>query len=439
VNDRERAAREICARLREKGYEALLAGGCVRDRLLGREPKDYDVATDARPDELARIFPHTVPVGAAFGVMLVVTGAGPVETATFRQDGPYLDGRRPSSVAYGGAREDALRRDFTINALFLDPADDRIIDYVGGRADLEARVVRTVGNPHERFQEDYLRLLRAVRFAACLGYTIAPDALEAIRALAPRVLRTSAERIRDELIAMLTGGGARRAVELLDETGLLPHILPEIAAMKGVDQPPEFHPEGDVFIHTLIMLGHLDQLENPPPTLALGVLLHDVGKPPTQTFEDRIRFNEHERVGEKMAEAICRRLRLSNDQTERVTWLVKNHMRTALVPEMREAKRKRFVREPGFDELLALLRLDALGSHGGLEHHEWVTQYRAELAQETLAPAPLVRGHDLIALGYTPGPLFKEILQELEDAQLDGIIATKEEALNLLQTRWPRE
>ena len=438
MNELERDAREICARLRREGFQALFAGGCVRDRVLGKQPKDYDVATDARPEDVARTFPRTAGVGASFGVMLVVMDSGPVEVATFRADGPYLDGRRPSTVDFTDARNDALRRDFTMNALFLDPVTGEIIDYVGGCADLEAGIIRTVGDPRARFGEDYLRLMRAVRFAARLGYAIAPETFEAMRELAPKVLQTSAERIRDELLKMLTEGGARRAFELLDETGLLPHILPEIAAMKGVKQPPQFHPEGDVFTHTMIMLGHFDRLEKRTPTLALGALLHDVGKPVTQTFEDRIRFNEHERIGATMAERICRRLKLSNEQTASVVWLVRNHMRAVLVPEMREAKRKRFVREPGFGELLELLRLDSLGCLGVSQSHGWIVRYREQLGEESLSPPPLITGADLLALGYEAGPIFKEILSEVEDAQLDGLIGTQEEALAMVRSRWPR-
>jgi poly(A) polymerase len=422
----EEIARKICARLRGAGFRALFAGGCVRDRLRGEQPKDFDIATDAPASEVTALFRHTVAVGAAFGVIIVVEEGLHFEVATFRKDGPYLDGRRPSSVAFVDEIEDAKRRDFTINALFFDPATEKVLDYVGGQDDLARGLIRCVGEPEERFREDHLRLLRAARFATRFGFDIDEKTRAAMVAQAATIQKTSAERIRDELEKMLCGPHPERSLHLLDETGLLREILPEIVAMKGVEQPPEFHPEGDVFIHTLLLLQH-----KPEPcsvTLAFGALLHDVGKPSTQTFEDRIRFNEHERVGAEMAEAICRRLRMSNDETERITWLVAQHMRLASIPQMRESRRKRFVREEGFDELLALCRLDCLASHGHLETIEWIEDYRRNLPEEALRPVPLLTGKDLIAMGHTPGPRFKEVLQAVEDAQLDGTITTREEA-----------
>ncbi len=436
---RRAAALRICARLRKAGHRALLAGGCVRDELLGVTPKDYDVATDARPEQVAVLFERTVPIGAEFGVILVVFAEGLFEVTTFRRDGPYLDGRHPAGVEFCDEREDARRRDFTINALFLDPdretrGEDAVLDYVGGREDLKKGIVRAVGNPRARFEEDHLRLLRAVRFAARLGYAIDPATWDALCALALCVTTTSAERIRDELLKMLTEGAARRAFELLDASGLLKAVLPEISAMKGVEQPPEFHPEGDVFEHTLRML---DLLSSPTPTLALGALFHDVGKPFTQTFEDRIRFNNHEKCGAEIARAICRRLRLANDDTDRVTWLVDQHMRLAATPRMRESRRKRFVREEGFRELVELCRLDCLASHGDLETIAWVEDYLARLTPEAVRPPRLISGRDLIALGYRPGPLFTEILAAVEDAQLEDELHTPEEALAWTQARWP--
>lgn len=434
TSPREEAARAICARLRDRGHRALLAGGCVRDLILGVAPKDFDIATSAREEEVRGFFPHVIEVGAAFGVCRVVMPEGEFEVATFRRDGPYLDGRHPSRVDFVDEVEDARRRDFTVNALFLDPETDTILDYVGGREDLRARVIRAVGEPGERFREDYLRLLRAVRFSARLGFEIETETRAALAALAPRIMSTSPERIRDELVKMLTEGGASRAMGLLDEAGLLACILPEVARMKGVAQPPEFHPEGDVFVHTLRTL---DVLENPGATLAVAVLLHDVGKPVTQTFEDRIRFNFHDKVGARMSEEICRRLRFSNSDTERIAWLVENHMRLAALPDMRENRRKRFVREPGFDELIALCRADCLGSHGDLSGIDWVLRYRAELTEEVLRPAPLVTGHDLIAFGHAPGPLFSEILTAVEDGQLDGTLSDRDEALAWVRREWP--
>ncbi len=422
----EEIARQICARLRNAGFRALFAGGCVRDRLRGEHPKDFDIATNAPASQVLYLFPQTVAVGAAFGVVIVVEEGQHFEVATFRKDGPYLDGRRPSIVAFVDEVEDARRRDFTINALFFDPEREEVLDYVGGQEDLARGLIRCVGNPEGRFREDHLRLLRAVRFAARFGFDIDETTRAAMVAEAASIQKTSAERIRDELEKMLCGPNPERSLRLLDDTGLLREILPEVVAMKGVEQPPEFHPEGDVFIHTLLLLQH-----KPEPcgvTLAFGALLHDVGKPSTQTFEDRIRFNEHERVGAEMAEVICRRLRMSNDETERITWLVDQHMRLASIPQMRESRRKRFVREEGFDELLALCRLDCLASHGHLETIEWIEDYRRNLPEEALRPVPLLTGKDLIAMGYTPGPRFKEVLQAVEDAQLEGTLTTTEQA-----------
>lgn len=430
----EQTARELCAVLRAHGHRALLVGGCVRDTLLGSAPKDFDIATSATPDEITKIFPHTIPVGAMFGVILVVTETGPVEVATFRHDGPYLDGRHPSTVDFTDERHDATRRDFTINALYLDPATDEVLDYTGGRADLAAGIIRAIGDPATRFHEDHLRLLRAVRFAARLGFKIEPGTLAAVRSLAHLCTDTSPERVRDEILKMLTTGRARQAIELLDETGLLPHVLPELVPMKGCEQPPEFHPEGDVYVHTLMLL---EQLGACTPTLALGALLHDVGKPATQTFEDRIRFNLHEKVGAVMARDFCRRYRLPNEVTDRVTWLVENHMRLAATPEMREAKRKRFVREPGFDELIELGRIDCLASHGNTDHIRWIEDYRANLKPEEVRPVPLLSGRDLIALGYTPGPLFKQILTQVEDLQLEGKVRDRESALAHVREAFP--
>jgi len=356
--------------------------------------------------------------------------------ATFRKDGPYLDGRHPDHVEFVDEIEDARRRDFTINAMFFDPATNSVIDYVGGQDDLQRRVVRTVGEPHDRFSEDHLRLLRAVRFAARLGFMIDPGTQKAIVEMAELINRTSPERIRDEIVKILTEGGARRAVELLDQTGLIEHILPEVARMKGVEQPPEFHPEGDVFEHVLRML---DLAQKPSSTLAMAILLHDVGKPVTQTFDDRIRFNNHDKVGARMSEQICRRLRFSNEEAERIVWMVENHMRVDTIPGMRESKRKRFVREEAFPELLELCRLDCLGSHGVLDNIEWIKRYIATMPPEELKPAPLLGGDDLISMGYQPGPLFGEILSAVEDEQLEGHLSTPEQAREFILAHWPEQ
>lgn len=434
MDERLSAARRICSTLSAAGHRALLAGGCVRDLILGVPPKDYDIATNARPDEVARLFPKTVPVGAAFGVQLVVEPEGTFEVTTFRKDGPYLDGRHPSTIVFSDEHEDALRRDFTVNALFLDPDTDEVVDYVGGQDDIARGVIRTVGDPRARFGEDYLRLLRAVRFAARLGYRLDADTFKAIREMAPRILKTSAERIRDELVKMLTEGGARRAFDLLDQCGLLQHVLPELAPMKGCEQPAAFHPEGDVWTHTLLALDHLDK---PTTTLAFGVLLHDVGKPLTQTFEDRIRFNNHDKVGADVADAICRRLHLSNEERERIVWLVDQHMRLAVAADMRESRLKRFAREDGFHELVELGRIDCLASHGDLGFIEWIEAYLRDHKPEEIKPEPLLRGRDLIAMGYTPGPLFSTILQQVEDMQLEGQLLDREAACAYVRATWP--
>jgi poly(A) polymerase len=455
----------IIRTLHDRRHQAYLVGGCVRDLLLGREPADYDVATDATPDVVMRIFPETYAVGAQFGVVLVPerdvasnvstekTGstentdrdvvcyvspdASVVEVATFRSDVGYSDGRHPDRVRFSKSpQEDVERRDFTINGLLLDPVTGQVVDYVGGQKDLQAKIIRTIGRPELRFAEDKLRLLRAVRFAARFGYTIEPATLAAIQKLAPGIHQVSRERVRDELTKMLTEGQAREAFLLLDETDLLQEVLPEISAMKGVQQPPEFHPEGDVFVHTLLLL---QKLPHPcPAALAWGALLHDVGKPATfRVAPDRIRFDGHVDVGVKMAEEICRRLRFSNDDTEQILALIDNHMRFAQVPRMKESTFKRFVRQPRFEEHLELHRLDCEASHGDLTSHQFTRQRIAAIPPESIRPEPLVSGDDLIAAGYEPGPLFKEILSQVEDAQLEGRLSSKESAMGYVRQQFP--
>jgi len=436
MNDRLDAAQRICERLTKAGYRALLVGGCVRDLILGVEAKDYDIATNAPPDAVARLFSHCIEVGAAFGVQIVVLPEGHFEVATFRKDGPYPDGRHPEQIVFTDEVEDARRRDFTINAMFYDPATASIVDHVGGREDLERKVVRAVGDPAQRFKEDHLRLLRAIRFAARLDYTIVPETFEAMKQAAPLIHKTSPERVRDEILKFLTEGAARRAFELLDTSGLLEEILPEVARMKSVEQPPAFHPEGDVFEHTLIML---DKMEHPSPALAFAILLHDVGKPLTQTFEDRIRFNLHDKVGGREAHKICRRLHMANEDTDRITWMVENHMRVDTCPKMRPSKLKRFVRHEAFQDLLELCRLDCVASHNMLETIHWIEEYLAQLAPEELKPPALLNGKDLIAMGYTPGPQFSEILGAVEDAQLEGKLPNPNSAKQYVQTHWPLE
>lgn len=424
-------ANSICEMLQRNKHQALLVGGCVRDLLLGREPADYDVATDATPVEVAGLFPESVAVGAQFGVILIPKNGLKVEVATFRSDMGYSDGRHPDRVVYSKTpQEDVQRRDFTINGLLMRHDNGEVLDFVGGQKDLGAGTIRAIGNPELRFAEDKLRMMRAVRFAARFGFEIEPATFRAIRRHVAEIQQVSPERLREELTKMLTEGAARRAFELLDETWLLGQVLPEIAAMKGVEQPREFHPEGDVWIHTQLMLEQL--AKGASPTLAWGVLLHDVGKPPTfQSAEetgDRIRFNHHVDVGVKMAEAICRRLRFSNEETEQIAALVGNHMRFGAVEAMKKSTLKRFVRLPRFDEHMELHRLDCLSSHRHLDSYEFVQHFLGATPPEQVRPERLLTGDDLLAMGFLPGPEFARILRAVEDAQLEGQLKTKEDA-----------
>lgn len=425
-------ANRVCRTLRENGHQAYLVGGCVRDLLLGREPADYDVATDAKPDEVQRLFPKSLTVGAQFGVVVVTEDSAQVEVATFRSDVGYSDGRHPDRVEYSRrAQDDVLRRDFTINALLMDPETNEVLDFVGGREDLRAGIVRAIGDAGQRFEEDKLRMMRAVRFAARFRYAIEASTFSAIRRLAPRIRQVSAERVRDELTKMLTEGAARRAFELLDESGLLVQVLPETARMKGVEQPPQFHPEGDVWVHTLMMIEHLNA--GCSPTLAWGVLLHDVGKPPTfkppSGPNGRIRFDEHVEVGTRMAIEICRRLRFSNEDTDQIAALVANHLRFKDVLQMKPSTLKRFVRLHRFEEHLELHRLDCTASHGHLENYEFMRRFLAETPPDEVHPARVLTGDDLRTMGFKPGPAYKEILGAVEDAQLNGKIRSREEAI----------
>ncbi len=431
-------ATEVARRLSGRGHRALFAGGCVRDHLLGREPKDFDIATSAVPDEVLQVFPHAILVGIQFGVVRVRHRGEEFEVATFRREGAYLDGRRPSEVTFTDEREDALRRDFTINGMFLDPATGAVIDHVGGRADLDARLVRAIGDPRARFGEDHLRLVRAIRFAAGLGFALDPATQEAVREMAPLVSTVSAERVKDEMWKLLSGPDPKRGLELLDATGLLAHILPEVVATKGVPQPPDFHPEGDVWTHTLLVMG---TLVRPSPELAVAALLHDIGKPKTLVVAERIRFDRHAEVGAEMAEEICRRLKCSTTEIETVTALVRDHMKFMNVRDMRASTLKRFLREPHFEALLALHKADCLGCHRDISNWTYCVEKREEFAkhQEPLRPKPLVTGFDLIAEGHAPGPRFGEILTAVEDAQLEGTLTTREEALAFVRQRFPKE
>ncbi|MDX2181521.1 MAG: CCA tRNA nucleotidyltransferase [Bryobacteraceae bacterium] len=424
-------ARDAIAQLRAAGHSAYLVGGGVRDRWLGIPASDEDIATDAVPGRLRELFPGARLVGAHFGVVIV----DGVEIATYRSDSAYLDGRRPESVSFVATpEEDSRRRDFTINALYEDPFTGGILDFHGGLDDLRAGVIRAIGDPVERFEEDRLRLLRAVRFASRFGFRIEPRTFAAIRELAPRVSAVAAERVRDELTRMLTEGRARSAFELLNETGLLHEVLPEVEAFRGVEQPPEFHPEGDVWTHVLIMLEGLP--ESASPALAWGVLLHDVGKPATFSRSDRIRFNGHVEVGVGIARRILNRLKFSNEDADQILALVANHMRFGDVRRMKESTLKRFLRLDRFDEHLALHRLDCLSSHAQLGNYDFMRERFESMPPDEVRPPRLLTGADLIAAGYRPGPEFKRVLDEVEDAQLEGSIADKESALALAKEKF---
>ncbi len=428
-----RAARRIVEKLRLHGHEAFFAGGCVRDFLLRRKPEDIDIATSARPEEVLRLFPHATAIGESFGVVQVFFYGHAYDVATFRSEGPYLDGRHPSTVSFTGPKQDALRRDFTMNGLFYDPVADRIIDYVHGAADIRKRLLRTIGKAQERFREDKLRMLRAVRMSCSLHFKIAPETYEAIRQLAPSILEVSWERIRDELLKIITGPQPGPGLDLLHATGLLFHILPEVEAMRGVAQPEEFHPEGDVYAHTRAAL---DLLDRPSPVLAMATLLHDVGKPPTAVLADRIRFPGHAEAGTRMAEDICRRLRMSNEEIDGVAALVREHQQFTHIREMRPGTLRRFLDRSRLDEHLELHRVDCLSSRRNLDNYYFALGKRREFSAEPPL-ARLITGHDLIAMGYPPGPIFGSILEAIEDLQSENPSLTREEALDYLRRAFP--
>ncbi|HSP96249.1 MAG TPA: CCA tRNA nucleotidyltransferase [Candidatus Dormibacteraeota bacterium] len=434
----ERAARAVIAGLHAAGHIAYFVGGSVRDQLLGAQPSEFDVATDATAAEVQALFKRTVPVGAQFGVVIVLIDGHPVEVASFRADEEYRDGRRPIGVRPATPEEDAQRRDFTINGMFRDADTGEVLDFVGGQADLQAGVIRAIGDPAARFSEDRLRMLRAVRIAARLDFAIEPATFAAIRAHAAAITSVSWERIGDEIIRILTEGAARRGFALLDESGLLAHVLPEIAAMKGVEQSPDYHPEGDVFTHTLLLLDGL----SPESTeeLALAALLHDVSKRECaeRRPDGRITFYGHAEIGAEKAVAICQRLRRSRETWERVEWLVRHHLRIATAPQMRRSTLRRFLAEPHFEALLELVRLDILASNKNLEAYEFCRQAQATFAGEPIKPPPLLRGRDLLALGYPTGPLFAEILGAVEERQLEGELTTRDDALAWVQRTYAR-
>jgi poly(A) polymerase len=435
----ESTARAIARRLRGTRHVAYFAGGCVRDLLRGQVPKDFDIATDARPEVVQKIFPRTYAVGAHFGVIVVLENDFQFEVATFRSDGAYLDGRRPVEVHFASAQEDAARRDFTINGMFFDPEKNEVIDFVGGRADLEARIIRAIGNPAQRFAEDRLRMLRAVRFATVLGFEIDPATWDAVRASAASITEISAERIREELVRIFLSPNRARGWDLLDTSGLMRAILPEIEAMKGCEQPPQFHPEGDVFKHTRIMLELLPAETSLP--LVFSVLFHDIGKPPTAMVDEegRIRFNGHDRIGAEMTEAIMARLRFSRVEIDATVEAVRQHMVFKDVPNMRVAKLKRFMARPTFEDELELHRVDCASSHAMLDNYEFLLKKKEEFANEPIIPPPLVRGDDLIAFGLKPGPKFGEILEAVETQQLEGTLRDREGALEWVKKEYSEE
>jgi len=427
------AAISIIQRLHQAGYKSLLAGGCVRDRLLGKEPKDYDVATSALPEQVIALFPGALTVGAHFGVVVVRKGEHQIEVATFRQDGVYHDGRRPESVTFSTPEMDAERRDFTVNGLFEEPLQGEIIDYVGGEADLKARVLRAIGDPVKRFEEDQLRLMRAVRFATVLDFEIEAETWSAVKALAPQIKTVSMERLREEFSRTMLHPNRVRGFDLLVESGLMRHLLPEILVLQGCEQPPQFHPEGDVFIHTRLMLTYL-----PPDaslSLVLSILFHDIAKPATQTIDEngRIRFNGHDQLGASMTDNILRRLKYPNQVIEQTVEAVANHMVFKDVPKMRVAKLKRFMARPGFDDEMELHRCDCLGCHGMLDNYHFLLAKREEFANEPLIPPRLIDGNDLIALGWKPGRALGAILEAVQTQQLEGKLSTREEALAWVQ------
>lgn len=431
----EKAARQIAAELKNAGHLAYFAGGCVRDQLRGLKPKDFDIATDATPEAVQKLFRRTYAVGEHFGVIKVLEGGFEFDVATFRSDEAYVDGRRPQSVRFTSPQEDAQRRDFTINGLFFDPVENKMIDYVDGVTDFNNHILRAIGDPVQRFAEDRLRMLRAIRFACTLDFAIEPATWSALCAAASEITEISAERIREELVRIFTSAQRLKGFDLLDQSGLLRILLPELEACKGCEQPKEFHPEGDVFVHTRLLLSHLSTDTPVSTVLAFSVLLHDIGKPPCFAVDPtgRIRFNGHEYVGAEMAKKVMERLRFSRAETDAVVEAVRHHMAFKDVQQMRVSTLKRFLSRDGFDDELELHRVDCSSSHGMLDNYHFLIAKREEFAHEPLIPKPLVTGNDLIALGFKPGPQFKEILEGVQTRQLEGTIHDSAEALEWIK------
>ncbi len=434
IMPKKELALKIVHTLKQHGYEAYFVGGCVRDLLRKKTPKDFDIATNAVPETITKYFSKTIPVGAKFGVMIVLEEGLPFEVATFRADQGYQDGRHPSKIRFTDAREDAIRRDFTVNGIFYDPLKKQVMDWVGGREDLKRKVIRAIGDPQKRFREDKLRMLRAVRFASTLGFKIERQTFLSIKKLASKISEVSQERVRDELVKMFTGPDPALALELLEKTGLLAEILPEIQKMKGVKQPRAFHPEGDVYRHTMLLMR---QLKNPPVVLAFGCLLHDVGKPPTFQRKDRIRFNGHDRVGARMTQGILERLRFPNDLKDRIVACVEGHMRFKDVKQMRQSTLKRFLQRETFETELVQHRIDCLASHGDLSNWRFLTKKLKTLTSEEIRPKPLLSGKDILALGYSEGPVIGKILRALYEEQLEKRLHSKEEAISWVQNNSP--
>jgi poly(A) polymerase len=435
ISDKEHKARAIIHRLNEAGFTAYLAGGYVRDHMLGLAAKDFDIATDATPQSVQQIFPNTVAVGAKFGVTAVVLDGDNFEVATFRADAEYLDGRRPESVRYGTIEDDVARRDFTIGGMYLEANADRVIDLVGGMRDLRLGLIRAIGDPHERFREDRLRMLRAVRFAARLGFEIEPATFAAIRGQATALGEISAERIGQEIVMIMTEGSAARGLDLLRDSGLLAATIPELLALIGCAQPENFHPEGDVYTHTRLMLSMLPR--GCTETLAFGALLHDIAKARCRAVIDgKVTFYGHTDRGAEIAVEILSRLRRPRVVQDRVAYLVRDHLRLCMAPRMRLATLKRMLADEGFDELLELNRIDSLGSNSYLGYYHFCREALRKLPIEEARPPRLITGNDLISLGLSPGPAFKEILREVEDLQLDGALGSREAALDYVRDHY---
>lgn len=440
MSEKEQKALGIVRRLVDAGFRAVFAGGCVRDRILGVEPKDFDIATDARPEVVLKLFEHTVAVGAKFGVIAVIVGDDQFDVATFRADAAYLDGRRPSAVRFGAIEEDAVRRDFTIGGMFYDPIADRLIDLVGGMRDLRAGIIRAIGNPDERFEEDHLRILRAIRFAARLNFTIDPATWDAMRRSALKITQIAAERIGEELAMMMTEGGAARAMDLMTESGLMNLLLPEVVEMRGCAQPENFHPEGDVYTHTRIGVAMLPAKCS--ETVAFGILLHDIAKPRCRAViadkvnGDKVTFYGHTEQGAVMAAEMLARLKRSRAVQERVAYLVKNHLKLCMAPRMRPATLKRMLAEEGFDELMEVAFMDAMASSSYLGFWHFCKHAMRTMTAQEIRPPRLIGGDDLKELGFTPGPRFKAILKDVEDQQLDGLLANRDDALEYVRVHY---